>query len=973
MADSSREEKLAAARKKLKQFQKKSGKTPCNSPAGEKPKTKRQTTVVENKKYEEGKKSNGNHSSEVIANSESHNQSVDHVEAVPMSVNAGSLSPPPSTDTPDQSVYSTPPLNDSNHRPTASTESLQQLSRQINGLLSQSDAYVNGTIGDKYDNTVGELEKKHNTSLQQQVQEERGGFEERQRKELGALKEQLQVHIQTIGILVAEKTELQSSVNQSQRMAQQRLTEIEELSGRLKASRQRVADLERDLSSISTSSQQFEKSSKEYSKEIDRLKLDLYKLNKTSEETKQQNSELQEKLHSKVSECSGLEQAVQDLKSKLEMTEVYVQQLSNKEGSTDTNLLEKLQEEKISLQTKVDQYAESFQKLTTERDQLAEQYQQYINQLQQQQQQLVSQINVLTEEKEKLLLREQELEAALKTAQEKAEAQAQKAEELNDQSKPAEVASPEVLEQIEKLKVEYDALSRKYQTQVNDNSQLSRLISEKEGRIMELESTLSRVGEDSIDKDELLESMQSDKVALSRAMAQNKDLKQQLAELQNGFVKLSNESMELTTDLQSEKHVSRELATRLSQQEDELKEIREHLADKEHELQHLKHLSVQHYQHEQLEDRMRHYEAQGTLVENLQRDLAAAQDAINALTSQNSDLRTMLAKSQEKEKELGNITTADGVRKDDVVASLSASIQQLEMERNQILQQYEEEQEKHYQAKKKAEQAEKQKDELEKKLEGQVPATHNGEVITKEQYESLQHVMELLEDKYTSAMRAKAELIDRNEQLEHLTMQLEGETETIGEYVSLYQHQRAALRQKQEEKEAYIQRLSLDREEMRNKLGELQALVVQLMQERNMLQTYHSANQTPSPQTGPHTGPQAKTKKHINGTLDSSQLDDWPDYGSSSSDSDVSEVEAVIAGSPSSSKTESKSTPAASSPNPAAKNPEQQSTWTPQDETAHKIMHLLNELGNPNMVQNVAFSERNFHPCTHCKGRLLSL
>ncbi|XP_013393531.1 golgin subfamily A member 2-like, partial [Lingula anatina] len=286
MADSSREEKLAAARKKLKQFQKKSGKTPGNSPAGEKPKTKRQTTVVENKKYEEGKKSNGNHSSEVIANSESHNQSVDHVEAVPMSVNARSLSPPPSTDTPDQSVYSTPPLNDSNHRPTASTESLQQLSRQINGLLSQSDAYVNGTIGDTNDNTVGELEarnrelaallekhsqsnrqlamhihelKKHNTSLQQQVQEERGGFEERQRKELGALKEQLQVHIQTIGILVAEKTELQSSVNQSQRLAQQRLTEIEELSGRLKASRQRVADLERDLSSISTSSQQFEK------------------------------------------------------------------------------------------------------------------------------------------------------------------------------------------------------------------------------------------------------------------------------------------------------------------------------------------------------------------------------------------------------------------------------------------------------------------------------------------------------------------------------------------------------------------------------------------------------------------------------------------------------------------------------------------------------------------------------------------
>lgn len=35
--------------------------------------------------------------------------------------------------------------------------------------------------------------------------------------------------------------------------------EIEELSGRLKASRQRVADLERNVSSVSSSSQQYEK------------------------------------------------------------------------------------------------------------------------------------------------------------------------------------------------------------------------------------------------------------------------------------------------------------------------------------------------------------------------------------------------------------------------------------------------------------------------------------------------------------------------------------------------------------------------------------------------------------------------------------------------------------------------------------------------------------------------------------------
>lgn len=42
-------------------------------------------------------------------------------------------------------------------------------------------------------------------------------------------------------------------------------------------------------------------SNKEMSKDIDRLKLDLYKANKTSEDLRQQSSELQEKLQAKVS------------------------------------------------------------------------------------------------------------------------------------------------------------------------------------------------------------------------------------------------------------------------------------------------------------------------------------------------------------------------------------------------------------------------------------------------------------------------------------------------------------------------------------------------------------------------------------------------------------------------------------------------------------------------------------------------
>lgn len=57
-----------------------------------------------------------------------------------------------------------------------------------------------------------------------------------------------------------------------------------------------------------------------------------------------------------------------------------------------------------------------------------------------------------------------------------------------------------------------------------------------------MESSIEQMGEDTCDKTKLLENIQSDKTALSRAMTQNKELKSQLAELQNGFVKMVSTS-----------------------------------------------------------------------------------------------------------------------------------------------------------------------------------------------------------------------------------------------------------------------------------------------------------------------------------------------------------------------------------------------------------------------------------------------
>ena len=69
-----------------------------------------------------------------------------------------------------------------------------------------------------------------------------------------------------------------------------------------------------------------------------------------------------------------------------------------------------------------------------------------------------------------------------------------------------------------------------------------RLMEEKEERISDLEGSLSQLKKEAEDMTQLLEGVQNDKTALSRALTQNKDLKQQLVELQNGFVKMVGSS-----------------------------------------------------------------------------------------------------------------------------------------------------------------------------------------------------------------------------------------------------------------------------------------------------------------------------------------------------------------------------------------------------------------------------------------------
>ncbi|XP_027543232.1 golgin subfamily A member 2 isoform X3 [Neopelma chrysocephalum] len=796
------------------------------------------------------------------------------------------------------------------NRSFSSTESLRQLSEQLNGLVSQSTSYVNGESAVSSTNIkemetryqelavaldssnltnkqlVTEIEelKQQNQEAMNQLEKEKKEFEQKFSKEQAALREQLQVHIQTIGILVSEKSELQTALGHTQQAARQKSGEAESLAARLHSSRQRVSELERTLSSISMQQKQSEKHNKELVKERDNLKMELYKRSKSSEEIKQQNSELSEKVHSLVSQNSAMKLDVEDLQKKLEMAELMIQQFSNQTGSLDANQqLQMALEEKASLEAQVAQLSESLQQLQAERDQYVEKLKEEGSIWQQRVQQLSEQVHTMAEEKEKHMAQIRELEANIT---ELMSASAVKPMDVEPSSPPGPTAAELSLqEEIQRLQQEKEELQGQYQAQVRDNEQLSHLNQEQEERLLELEKAVQRYNEESVDRQQILEDMQSDKATISRALSQNRDLKEQLAELQNGFVKLTNENMEVTSALQSEQHVKKELAKKLGQLQENLGELKETLELKTQEARGLQEQRDQCYSHlqqytlafqqlaaekeelhkqyllqTQLMDRLQHEEVQGKVtVEMHLKELQQTKESLEAVAKENKELQAQISQlaaemdgrilHQLEDDEAMNeeiqkpsfVIPEKFESHEEMVTFVTSAMSQVEQERQGLRQQLAAQKQ---QCRTLLQQITALRQEQQHHI-----ALDGGSVmdtVPVEVHEALKTAMDKLQLRFTELMHEKADLKERLEELEHRCIQLSGETDTIGEYIALYQSQRAILKQRHQEKEEYISRLAQDKEEMKMKLLELQDLVMRLVRERNeWYSKYVAAAQNP--------------------------------------------------------------------------------------------------------------------------------
>ncbi|XP_034565270.1 golgin subfamily A member 2 isoform X2 [Notolabrus celidotus] len=1014
MADQSRQIKLAAAKKKLKEFQQKSSPTSVGGEKGggggggggggagakkkrkvkglnqnDAPSTDRNSPVNFDRILKAFTQSNGvvlppYGNSQTFANMEVMVSS-DTQQLEDTSAEAGRDSPvsnlaSANTATNSESAGHNADLQDypdtngnesltEENRPLSSTESLRQLSQQLNGLVSEtSAAYVNGDgapsvsereLENRNQELAAALESsnltnsqlttkldqlvQHSQGLSDQLQKERKEFEQRYSKEQGAMREQLQVHIQTIGILVSEKSELQTALQYTQQAARQKSGEAEELNNRLHATKQRVSELERTLSSVSTQQKQFEKHNKEFEKERDSLRLEVLRLNNLSEESKQQSSELSEQLKLRSEENGAMRLELEDLRKRLELGDLMLQQYSNQSDPSSANQqVQLLMEEKQQLEAHNQQLMELITQLQTERDVYAEQIQEEGRVWKDKTEQLLTQVSLVAEERDRNISRVQELEASiteLKNAAALLSQERQVQEEVLLQSSGPSESELALQEALVTLQQEKEALTAQYQAQLRDNQQLSRMCSEQESRMGEMERQVESRVEEAEDRRRMLEDVQSDKATISRALTQNRTLKDQLAELQNGFVKLTNENMELTTAIQSEQHVKKELARRMGELQESLHNSKEELELKAKEAQvlmeqrdqvvaHLQqycagyqtlasereHLHHQYLQQVQLMDRLQHDESQGRVqLEISHNQLKQAQDHLELLVRDNEQLKSEV-------KELLNSSAlspssrdqGDGVESQSLQESpkrssslvipedfesqkemeefIRGALAELEAERDEVRRQLEEEHRLHMAARHQAalalslehqhqhhshQPAHDHQHEHDHSQDQHSHCEHShehsdGGGVPVEVHQALQAAMEKLQHRFTSLMQEKADLKERVEELEHRCIQLSGETDTIGEYIALYQSQRAIMKQKHQEKEQYISMLAQDKEEMKAKLAELQDLVMRLVAERNDWYSRYTGAVagagTPNPDLLPvgedHTHPEHKARTH---------------------------------------------------------------------------------------------------------------
>ncbi|XP_063838846.1 golgin subfamily A member 2-like [Ostrinia nubilalis] len=91
-----------------------------------------------------------------------------------------------------------------------------------------------------------------------------------------------------------------------------------------------------------------------------------------------------------------------------------------------------------------------------------------------------------------------------------------------------------------------------------------------------------------------------------------------------------------------------------------------------------------------------------------------------------------------------------------------------------------------------------------------------------------------LQERFLKIMGEVADLSDEKHNLEHIILQLQNETDTICEYVALYQQQRSLLKKRDEERNAQIKLFQIECDRLKTQLEELSRIILKFAEDKEL-------------------------------------------------------------------------------------------------------------------------------------------
>ncbi|XP_039441091.1 golgin subfamily A member 2 [Culex pipiens pallens] len=642
--------------------------------------------------------------------------------------------------------------------------------------------------------------------------------------ELGPIQEQLQMQTQAVGVMVGEKAELMGTVSKLQSLVKERANENDELQNRLKASRATVQKLEKEIESMKQSGSRFESLERTIGVQLNEFQEEANKFRKLYEDLQEDLGEHKQKLLVRNQEFQMVQKELEQTRSDLSLSKLRIEQLSSDDDLDFNAKIEALTQQNLIKAQQIKDLQEIIKQIGAERDQSNQQYQNYVLHLNKEVTNLADKIRELTEENNDLSSREGDLVRHVGELERQMQQQLSKekkyAAQQQEEDKQPEAGDRQALEAEVKLlkeKVATMEVERAEYMKQNESVELLKRgyedgLKARDEQIASLQLTVERLQQDKPDVARLMAEIDSGKVGASRAVAQNMELKAQLEEMQKAFVQISNDKLELTEKLQTELHLGKEMKSTYGQLETELHSIREKLHYKDEEMIRLAHenteLNKQLLQQNQEIDRLRYYESRASDGNVLQLELQRAQQQLEQMQRSDHGENGCDGHGHDTHHQHHHHDQTDLHREIDV-------LQQEKAELVKVIN--------NFQARAKASPGHENHAD-----QPPLEASETMSTVSIPTHEA----MEKLQERFRRTILEVAELTDEKQRLEHLVLQLQGETETIGEYITLYQQQRRLLKQKDMERDHQLLQLANDREMMKLKLKELNYLVHQLVAEK---------------------------------------------------------------------------------------------------------------------------------------------